>query len=344
MKILFISILLLCILNSSLNAQVQLTTPLEILTFMEASPTQYEIEQLYGEIPRKNHTITAHGTYIEQLNGKEHQREYKDSESAEETLWKNKAREIINVENPKYKKARKYYEKILSKNPKNAQIHTFIGETYYEEQAHDQALEWFQKAIKLNPIDYLARWLSAEIHLKNKHIDTAIYSITLAHIYNRNHPRLLKRLEFFYQQKSKTYYKNWGFSPKMYIYKDGETVVITADGIWLTYGMYKAVWNYDSDYIYIKEQQEVTDYMFQQEMEATIGTYMTYTSLKKDDKRNYPAMRAFTYCLDYEMVEEFVMYEILMVDQPSIAHHTTEAFMERLIQYIAKVRLVNYAE
>ena len=340
----FLFFLLLFYINNGINAQVHLTTPLEILTFIEASPTKYEFEQLYGDIPRKNRTIIPHGTYIEQINGKEHQREYQDLESKEETKWKMTARNLMNVEKPKYKKVRDLYYKILKKSPQNAQIHTFIGETYYEENNYDAALKYFQKAIALNPIDYLARWLSAEIHLQNHQIDSAIYSITLAHIYNRNHPRLLKRLEQIYQQAQRTYYRNWGFDPKTYVYKDGETVVVTADGIWLTYGMYKAVWNYDSDYQYIKEQQAVTDYMFQQEMEATIGTYMTYTSLKKDDKRNYPAMNAFGYCLDYEMVEEFVMYEILLVDTPTLAHHTTDAFMQRLINYIAKVRSVDYTK
>jgi hypothetical protein len=129
----------------------------------------------------------------------------------------------------------------------------------------------------------------------------------------------------------------------MYVYKDGETVVVAADGIWLTYGMYKAVWEYDSDYQYIKEQQAVTDYLFHQEMEATLGTFMTHSSLKGDDKRNYPAMEAFGNCLDRSLVEEFVMYEIMLVNSPSIAYHLTDTFMAKLCEYIQSVRLFDYA-
>jgi hypothetical protein len=148
-------------------------------------------------------------------------------------------------------------------------------------------------------------------------------------------------VEIYHQNKRK-YYRNWGFVPKTYIYRDGETVVVNADGIWLTYGMYKAVWNYDSSYIYIKEQQEVTDFLFHQEMEAILGTYLTYSALKEDDKRNYPIMNALGQCLDYSMLEEFVMYEILLVDQPTIAYHTTSAFMLRLMNYIIRIRSVDY--
>lgn len=338
----FLFAIFLLLINSITAAQVHLTTPLEILTFMEASPTQYELEQLYGEIPRKNRTTLPHGTHVKQVDGREHQIEYKDIESPEEKEWRELARDLVSVEHPKYEKARRLYQKILNRSPQNAQIHTFMGESYYKEQNYIKALKWLNKAIELNPIDYLARWLSAEIFLEQGLIDTAIYSLTLAHIYNRNHPRLLKRLVDVYEEYSRTYYRNWGFDPLVYVYKDGNKVVVTADGIWLTYGMYKAVWNYDSDYQYIKEQQDVTDYLFQQEMEAVIGTYMTYTNLKKDDVRNYPAMNALGLCLDHQMVEEFVMYEILLVDKPSLANHITDVFMKRILQYIYKIRTIDY--
>ena len=65
---------------------------------------------------------------------------------------------------------------------------------------------WLKKAIELNPIDYLAYWLMAEIYLKNNNIDTGIYKITLAHIYNRNHPRLLNRLINYIKKSFSIFY------------------------------------------------------------------------------------------------------------------------------------------
>lgn len=333
---------LFCLNSEFIKGQVHLTTPLEILTFMEASPTQYQIEQLYGDVPNKNHAIIPHGSFTTSLNGREYQGEYIKEESPQETAWRKEALALISVENPNYQKARKLYEKILKKSPLNAQIYTFVGETYYEEKDYYEAQKWFEQAIKLNPIDYLARWLLAEIYLIKGEFDAAKKSITLAHIYNRNHPRLFKRFVELYNLEEPIYYNNWAFEPKTYIYKDGETVVISADGIWLTYGMYKAVWNYEPDYDYVKVNQAVTDYMFQLEMEAIIGTYMTYHNLRKDDKRNYPTMSALGDCLDNDMVEEYVMYEILLVDNPRLAYHTTEGFLERLILYLEKIRGVDY--
>lgn len=325
-----------------LIAQGHLTTPLEILTFMEASPTTYEFEQLYGNPPRKNRTILPHGTYISMIEGKEYQQRYQNAYSKEQKALFEKANDLLNTETPSYKKVRKIYHKILKAHPEDASLHTLIGGTYYEEQQWKNAQSWLNKALALNPIDYKAYWLLGELFLEQQQIDTALYTLTLAHLFNRNHPRLLKRLVEVYNNHNRVYYRNWGFDPLMHVYKDGETIVISADGIWLTYGLYKAVWKYDTDYNYIKSQQSVSDYLFQQEIEAAIGTYMTYTELKEDDPRNYPAMNALGRCLDQELVEEFVFYEILLVDRPSLAYHLTPQFMERIMQYIHLIRSMDY--
>ncbi|MCP4440791.1 MAG: tetratricopeptide repeat protein [Aureispira sp.] len=333
-----------CILFVQMQAQVRLSTPLEILNFMEASPTQYEVEQLFGDIEKRDRPVLPHGAFVEVIDGIEHTFEHKDMIGCKAEKWQLKAREMLSVENPNHTKIRKFYAKILKQEPNNAQVYTWLGESHYEEGNYEEAKEWLDKAIRLNNIDYLARWLLAEIHFKNEELDSAVRAITIAHIYNRNNPRLLIRLKEIYKEKGLNYYQNWGFDPQYDVYQEKNTVVVAGDGIWLTYGMYKAVWNFDPDYRYIKEQQATTDYLFQEEMEAAIGTYMTYSSLKQQDKRGFPSMSAFEVALDQEMVEEYTMYEILSVDRPTIANYLTEDFLERLISYIHKVRGQNYVD
>ena len=116
---LFLSLFFLILIPQIVWTQVQLSTPLEILTFMEASPTKYELEQLHGNVPAKERKVLPHGTYIKEIDGREHQLEYKDTETLEEVEWKTAARDLVSVENPNYEKARRYYHKILKKNPKH---------------------------------------------------------------------------------------------------------------------------------------------------------------------------------------------------------------------------------
>lgn len=337
-------LILLCASYLSAFAQNRLSTPLEILTFMEATGTHYQIEQLYGAVPSRPAPVLPHGAFIENIAGIEHTREYKDfwTCAAEQNFAK--ARAMMNTEKPNYKKVRSYYQKILKEFPNDAQIYTLVGETYLEEKQFDKARQWLQEAIRRNPIDYLAYWDIAEMYATEGNLDSAVRNITLAHIYNRNSPRLLLRLQEIYSQNQRQYLRDWAFQPQYRVYKDTGTqsIVIVADGAWLTYALYKAVWEFEPDYLYIKQKQAVTDYLFHQEMEASIGTFMTFSEMKKEDKRNYPSMRAFEVALDNEMVEEYVFYEILLVERPTIANHATPEFLERLQNYIFRVRSKEY--
>lgn len=327
---------------SILQGQVQLTTPLELLSFMEASPTQYVIEPLYLKAPVAPTPVITHGSFVEMINKKEYLFEYNDFMSCKSLQQFKKARDLVNRKDPDYKKARKHYSNVLKEIPDHAQVITYIGESYYNEFNFKTARQYFNKAIEINPMDYLARWLLAEIHLKNNQTDSAVYAITLAHLYNRNHPLLLKRMRSIYAQDDQNYIYNWHFNPQFFNYYDGQVVVINASGIWLTYAMYKAVWKFEPDYLRMKRSQKVSDYIFQEEMEACIGTYITYAAMEQKDKTHYTEMKAFERSLDNKMVEEFVMYEALMPARPYIVYHSTDAFLERIIRYIKTVRGYNF--
>lgn len=327
-------------------AQNRLSTPLEILTFMEASGTDYQIEQLYGSLPRHPEPVLPHGAFalIDSATGREYLREYKDLWSERARSRFERARAAINTEKPPYAKIRRDYQAVLKEFPDHAQIYTLIGETYLDQKQYDAARPWLERAIERNPIDYLARWYWAEIYAAREQWDSAAAAITVAHIYNRNNPRLLLRLQEIYAKTHRTYFRHWNFDPQYRLYKDQKTVVVVADGIWLTYALYKAVWEYEPDYKYIKERQAVTDYLFHQEMEAVVGTFMTFSALRREDQRVFPAMLALELALDNEMLEEYVFYEILLRDQPIMAYHLTPEFLQALVDYVLLVRGSNVYE
>lgn len=332
-------IALLCFLAVQLNGQSRLSTPMEIMSFMEASPTQYKIDQLFGDGTKRKREVLANGTFIQIHKGREYAIAYEEAETCEERDWRLKALDLLNRERPKFKKARKLYNKILQLTPDNAQIMTYMGESYLLQEELQLAKKWFRLALSYNPIDYSAYKNLAEIYLKEEKIDSAVEAITTAHIFNRNNTLVLLRLQEIYKKANQQYYSDWAFEPKFYLENDADTVTILADGIWLTYAMYKAVWSYEEDYHYIKSSQEVSDFLFHAEMEAALGTYLTYSAMRSEDQRNYPSMRAIELALDNELLEAFVMYEILLVDHPTLGAHLTPSFMQQLEKYIRLVRL-----
>jgi tetratricopeptide (TPR) repeat protein len=321
-------------------AQVQLSTPLEILSFMEASGTKYEIEQLFGKLPPRSGPVLDHGVFIETRAGKSHEIYYSDLFSCAEEEAFLQAQKLFNREKPDYRKIRKLYQKILKTSPNNAQIFTLLGQTHLEQKEYSAARSWFEQALELNGVDYLAKWQLGELSWQQGDTAKAMDWLIQAHLLNRNHPRLIQRLRQLCQAQGFDYRGDWLFDPKYRLSQDSTgRVIIAADGVWLTYALYKAVWTYEPDYRFIKENQAVTDYLFQQEMEAALGTYLTYQQLRSQDQRQYPALHAFEKALDANMVEEYVMYEILMVERPELAYYLTEGFAQRLQAYVKKVRI-----
>lgn len=319
-----------------------MSTPLEILTFMQASGTKYEVETFSGKMQPRPNIVLPHGAFVQNYNGKDYTLEYQYELGCDAEASIAEAKTLLAGENPNYKKIIKLLEKVLKAHPKNAQVYTLLGETYFQQQNYPKAKTQFEKAIALNPIDCIARWQLGEILLLENQTDSALQTITLAHLYNRNQPRLLLRMRDLYIRYGFNYEHAWGFSPLYQNYRDKGNIIVRAEGIWLTYAMYKAVWEYEPDYLYIKSKQAVSDYLFHQEMEAVLGTYMTYSKLEDADKKVYPAIRALETALDNEMLEEYIMYEIILVERPSLAYYLTPEFTERLFAYIKAVRSLNY--
>lgn len=338
-KYIFYIFIYICLYNNFLTAQSQLNTPLEILTFMQASGTKYQVEELRSPPTSRNGSVLPHGAYLEIMDGKAYTKEYKNALSEDTKKWVAEATQLLSVEKPNHGKARNLYQKALARFPENAQLYTLIGETYFYEKKYAEAKINLDKALVINPIDYLARWLLAEILLVEGKTEAALEGISLAHFYNRNQPRLLRRLVEMYAQAGKKYQTGWGFEPFYKNYREADsTVVISAQGVWLTYAMYKAVWEFEPGYIFIKAQQSVSDYLVHQEMEAVVGMYLTFSNLDEKDRRPYPSILYLEKALDAEMLEEYVLYEIILTERPALSNYLTPEFVKRLIKYLEVVR------
>jgi hypothetical protein len=335
-KILLFFALFACTYSS--QAQNRLSTPLEILSFMKASGTKYQIEQLHRKVSKPSPTILQNDGFVDSYGGREYSRTFRGLRNCAAEKLVAQADALLAVENPDRKKARKLYQKAIRQMPQDAQLYALIGETYYEERNFDEAKKYFRQAIHLNSIDYRSHWLLGEIFLSENVCDSAIHYISLAHLRNRNLPRLMLRMKEVYSLCQKTYYNNWAFEPAYRNYLEDTTVVIAADGIWLTYAMYKAVWEFEPGYLHIKANQQVSDYLYHQELEAVMGTYLTYNNLAPADQRAYASLRAFELALDHELLEAYIFYEILLPQRPTLAQYLRPEFTELLLQYLFIVR------
>ena len=329
--------------NNNIIAQNRLSTPLEILTYMKSSALEYKVEQLRGKLENPLLIVLPNDGYVEEKDGKEYSFSYKDKRTSEAQKYVNQAQALLATEKTAGKKARKLLEKALAIDTSDAQLYALIGESFFDEKDYKKSEKFLRQAIHLNPVDYRAHWLLGEIFLQENQNDSALHYIRLAHLRNRNMPRLTLRMKEVSELCGKPFNTNWVFQPLYKNYKEGDsTIIIAADGIWLTYAMYHAVWKYEPGYLHIKSNQQVSDYLYHQEMEAMMGTYLTYSNLQDADKTPYPSLKAFEIALDHDLLEAYIFYEILLVERPTLAHYLTEEFTEYLFEYMEKVRGLQY--
>lgn len=322
-----------------LVAQIQFHTPSEILTLLQTSKVGYEVGPLIIPIKSTDGPVLGNGYYVEKKDNLQFIKSYAENETEEIKKLRLKANDMLNRENADYKAIQKLLEKVLKLNPQHGEVMTQLGLTYFEMGEEDIARQWYEKAIHINPQDYYAHWQLAEALLYSGNVEEAKREIAIAHILNRNLPRLfLKMKDVFFI--SKTPYADWQFLPQYQISEpDNTRVAIDASGIWLTYALYKAVWKYEPNYAASMVNGAGQDLSQLEEMESLLGLYLTYATYTPQEGEVYPELDALGKAIENEMLEEYIMYEIILPRQPIYANYLDEAFMDRILKYLYTVRV-----
>ncbi len=238
-------------------------------------------------------------------------------------------------------KARNEYIKALEISPNNSQLMTFIGQTYGIEQNYEKAEEWYKKAIKANYIDYLAHWFLADIYLIKADTKKAVEKITISHILNRNNPRLFEKLTIIYNENGMRY-ANWKFKPLYKMSKnDDNSISLEYDpehSEWMMYMLCKAVWAYEPGYKenMLKNAKEIPRLV--EEKECLANLVIGYKNKNMDKKSDDEALNKLIEAVDNDMLSEFILYEILLKEDPSIAYKIGKKSIEKIVDYVLKFR------
>lgn len=307
-------------------------TPAEILAIMEKSPISYELEVLKEKIPVPNRTSDlVYNSYYRTIeNGEIKLNKYNPNSQAIEYF--DEAEKNFRSEN--FSKAREYYLKALSKDSTYYKMLTYIAQTYAIQGDTKTAKDWYLNAIKVNCIDYMAHWFVSSLYFVENNYDKALDEITIAHILNRNNPRIIKRLNEIFKAKKIKYYE-WSFNPQYKLEeKNDETSKVYFESDWLGYSLVKAVWKFEPDY---RKSMGMTENTIStlEEKEALIA--IAYTLTKKKMKK-YPEFKALKLAIENDMLNEYIFYEIILPENPIYASYLTEEFIQSIKKYIIEVR------
>ena len=240
-------------------------------------------------------------------------------------------------EKGQYDDAIENYEKAYKEEPNAHFLLTLIGQCHALKKDFDEAAKYYKLAIKNNYIDYMAHWFLADIYAGNRNYKDAVREITLASILNRNNPRIFKSLKSIYDNAG-IKWLDFQFTPQMTLQKIKEdSIVISFDLNWLVYAMIKAYWKCEPGY---KESMGVTgddDLSMVEEREALANEY--YSLKKKNtDLKDKPDLLILEKAIEGKMLDEFIVYEIMLLKHPIAAYTLPKATLELIADYVIKIR------
>jgi hypothetical protein len=309
----------------------KLHTPAEILKLISDSKLTYEIKELKTKIDVQDYSskLNYNGVYRkEEENGFSTVKYNPNTASAEAYDKAEEAFQKNNVE-----QAQKYYLESYEKDSSFYQVMTYIGQTYGFQKNWNTAIDWYEKAIGKNYIDYMAHWFLADAYVALEKFEEAKKQILIAHVLNRNNPRIVGAMKNILK-KNKLVYTDWYFNPQYKLTKTDSKIIVDCDLNWMTYALTKALWAYEPGYAESMGKKDDSFFNEDEEKEALVGI-LTQNKLKKLKE---PELLALKTALDKKMVQAYIYYEILLPAHPVVAYQLPEELVNNIVDYLAEVR------
>jgi tetratricopeptide (TPR) repeat protein len=312
----------------------KLHTPAEILKIMTDSKVMFELTMLDSVIKTPD--------YSKSLNYNEHYRVIKGSEiHTFEYKYSSKVQSLSDQAEEAFQKkdmdkALECYLSMLKEDSTLAKIITYVGQIYENRGDHETAIKWYQKAIAVNYIDYMAHWFMADSYFKLNKLDKALEEITLAKILNRNNLRLHDSFTRILKANDRVT-DDWYFTPQIVLEKkENGRIYLAVNKDWMGYGMAKALWKYDPDF---QKKMGVAQgtYTMQEDRESLSVLLMAQENSKTDisNDRQFVVLKSATFGHN---IDQYILFELLLPKHPSIVYQLPEDVIVGIKDYILKYR------
>jgi tetratricopeptide (TPR) repeat protein len=213
---------------------------------------------------------------------------------------------------------------------------TYLGQISEHQKDFGEAEKYFKESIGRNDADYMAHWFLANVYEHNGAIQKALDEITIAHILNRNNPRIMTAMKEIFQKSGYQYNDSWQFDPQYRLSSTDSGINVTYHGIWLGYALAQALWNYEPGY---KESMGVTDkdlaFNQDREKEGLVAVMVAVENEKKNVPESIVALRL---AADKELFQAYLFYEIWLRKKPGIGMQLPPKFRTEIKDYILAVR------
>ena len=306
-----------------------LRTPSEIYKIADQSPINYSADTSTVELVELDYT-TLKDIYLKDENDSLQVITYKTNKKSEK--YRKKARKF--EKNRKFHKAATFLEKAYKKDTSNAELIKELANLVGKTGELRDALRLYQKVLESNEYDYEAHFAISELYEKKGDHIKAIDHMLLAHLYNRNSEVILDSMKTLFTRNDLKY-NTANFQPRYNIASPNDTTVLihTTDSTWQSYAYCKAVWQFEEDYS--EKKRDISDQSIEivQEKECLLCALITYEETKSDHKK-IPSMKKLSNALLTQKIDQFLLYEHLLKNNPKMAYQLDNKSIKKLKSYL----------
>lgn len=319
-----------------LQAQ-ELHTPEEVEQYMKKSTIHYQMDSLYVVMDSISFPLLEKGIFLAENNDSIQIEKREVPFTRKTKRFYKKAQKAIAKNN--FSKTIKFYKKAINVQPNHYKLINELASVYWENGFVEEVIFWATKNVETNPIDYEAHARLALAYQKLEKPEKALEHIVAAHLYNRNHPNVIKVLKSVFADNGMVY-RNFTFQPEYRVQsKDAKTISIQANETpWQAYAACKALWQNDEKY---KEQMSHlanTKIERIEQKECLLNALIAYEGMKTD-KQNFPSLNILGSSLRNRMVDDFIFYEVSLRQNPNLIFSISDKKRKRIIRFLKTIRV-----
>lgn len=232
-----------------------------------------------------------------------------------------------------------YYKAAVLKDVNFYSAMVYIGQIYGIKKDWKNAQSYYKQVINENYINYMAHWFLADTYFVDGDMENAMNEICIAHILNRNNPRIVASLKKI-MGKAKRKVGDWCFMPEVRIdqVNDKKYKINYGDG-WLGYALPKALWMAEPGYSEEHGISSDSELSTVEERECLLG-WMLGTNEKKDKIAKTPMFKTFKNALMNKQTDAFILYEVFLPQAPKFAYGLPKESILELKDYLLETRFV----
>ncbi len=325
----------------------QFTDPKDALKMLDESGKSFKLEILEKEEPFKDtktyDKLNTPDYY--QISSNNFISLHRISLKEEEAKFFKKAEDLFLKK--KFKEAREYYEKTLEKAPDFFIAKTYIAQMYRLEGNYKDSKKWYLDAIKSNYIDYMAHYGLSTVYMEEKDYRNALNEIVIAHILNRNNPRIIANLKIIANANNFVFDDEY-FTPKIKFTenKNGLITLTAYKEEWAWYGICQTLWKYLDGYREKRSKDASGSEDISEETKECLLYVINQNMLpeleKKPDKENKnldPQVKRLINAYKTGMLLSFIYYEEIFPEYPITAYAMPQETLENIKKYIYDFKL-----